>query len=184
MSAAGAGGESTGGHCRIGNLDDIIGANTIEDSGMPKVRRWMGSTVLMVVHKQDGWLRAQGTHWDQDDIYTDWRSSGDWDVNIRAYYEKDGEPDINGDPQWFTRKQIEAIKKGMTDYEFSCQGMNNPLPDSERLWHEETCEHRISIENARKHPGRIFVLSDPAPRGVGSLSGKGEAERKDSSKGS
>ncbi|MDH3629318.1 MAG: hypothetical protein OES25_16905 [Acidobacteriota bacterium] len=180
MRAWGAGSEATGGHSRRGYLDDIIGYNDIEDNLMPKKRRWFARTALNVVSTGCP-VFGSGTHWDSDDIYVDWRGSKDWDVRVRACYETDGEPDWSGQPVLFTRRDIERKRRGMTKFEFSCQMMNDPLPDSDRMWKQSECEHFISIKEAAG-PGRVFILSDPAPRAVGSLSGVGEKARGDSSK--
>ncbi len=79
------------------------------------------------------------------------------------------------DIAWIQKKRDE-----MSDYEFSCQMMNDPLPAHARLWSEE-CEHFVSLREAAG-PGVIFVMSDPAPRGVGSISSIKEKERADASK--
>ena len=181
MRAWGAGSEATGGHARVGIVDDPIGYNDVEDNLMPKKRRWFSATVMNVIHGKDGEIRATFTRWDMDDIYRDWLDSKSWLMNVRAVYETDEKPDRNGEPVYWTREQIERKWKTMdSEYIASCQLMNDPLPMSSRVWVAEDCEHpKITVKQAMEHPGRIFVLSDPAPKGPGSLSGVKERERQD-----
>lgn len=185
MMAYGAGSEATGGHAHIGVLDDPIGMNDIEDSRMPFKDRWYKNTVLNVI-RAPAELWAQVTRWDSEDLYAKWIKSKYWDVSIRSCYETDGKPDWNGEPVLYPRGWIEQKREEMrseaSEFFFSCQMMNDPLPDTARMWHEETCEHYCSLEDAMKGPGRIFVLSDPAPMNVGSLSGISERLRGDASK--
>lgn len=180
MRMFGAGSEATGGHCKGGNFDDIIGNNTIEDSGMPKIRRWMGNTARNVLRTDCGWPRGRGTHWDVDDIYVDWKKSRNWQVITRACYETDGTPDWEGEPVLYTREVIESKRREMSRFSFSCQMMNDPLPDTERMW-DAASETYCTMKEAAEGNGRVFVLSDPAPKGSGSLSGVGEKQRGDGS---
>lgn len=181
MRMYGAGSEATGGHSKIGILDDIIGLNDIEDNLMPKKRRWYGSTVSNVIRTRGGVIRMTGTRWDLHDIYSDWLKSSKWNIRVRGCYETEGKPDWKGQPVLYTRDEIETKAEKMTRYEFSCQMMNDPLPEGDRAWNQSQCEHFCTIREA-SGPGRIFVLSDPAPRDAGSLSGTGEKERGDASK--
>ena len=177
----GAGSEITGGHCEIIYPDDIIGYNTIRDNQMPHIRNWHGLTVRNVLRTGIGYELATGTHWDPEDIYMDWRKNPRWVHRIRACYETDGKPDWKGAPVLYTRQQIEDKRADMTEWQFAAQMMNDPIPASERIWDSTVCEHAITPEEATG-PGRLVVLSDPAPKGVGSLSGKMERERKDDTK--
>ena len=166
MYATGQGSEATGGHSDIVELDDVIGENTIQDSLMPKVRRWLGTTVTSVLNP-GGRKRYRGTHWDDDDIYMDMRKSKDCDVTLRACYETDGEPDWKGAPVLFTRRQLQKIRRspGMTEFAFSCQYMNDPLPVGERRW-DQAAEQTCTAKEAYERHGETFVLSDPAPAGL------------------
>jgi hypothetical protein len=177
----GAGSEITGGHCEIIYPDDIIGYNTIRDNQMPHIRNWHGLTVRNVLRTGIGYELATGTHWDPEDIYMDWRKSSRWVHRIRACYETDGKPDWKGKPVLYTREQIENKRADMTEWQFAAQMMNDPIPSTERIWDSSTCEHVIEPKEATG-AGRLVVLSDPAPRGIGSLSGKTERERKDNTR--
>jgi len=187
--AYGAGSEATGGHARVGNVDDPIGLNDVEDNLMPKKRRWFSGTVMNVIHGRDGEIRASFTRWDTDDMYRDWFDSKSWLMRVRAVYEsldEDGVPYAdrkNGKPVYWTRAEIERKWAAMdSEYIASCQLMNDPLPISARVWVKEQCEHPpVTIKQAMEGPGRVFVLSDPAPKGPGSLSGVKEKERSDGS---
>ena len=177
----GAGSEITGGHCEIIYLDDIIGYNTIRDNQMPHIRNWYGLTVRNVLRTGIGYILATGTHWDPEDIYMDWKKNPRWKVRVRSCYETKGVPDWKGQPVLYTKEQIEAKRADMTEWQFAAQMMNDPIPSSERIWDSSTCEHTLEPKEATG-AGRLVVLSDPAPRGVGSLSGKGEKERKDNTR--
>lgn len=167
--------EATGGHSKKGYLDDIIARNTIEDGAMPKVRSWYRQTVRHVV-KADGWLDASGTRWDPDDIYQDWLNSKHWEVTVRAALEVDGVPDRKGKPVLFTRQQIQKKLEEIGESDFDAQMMNDPSPAGEKPWDQGLCEHRISVAEAKKGPGVIVVLSDPAPAKVGAF---GEEKKRD-----
>ena len=191
MQCMGQSSESTGNHAEVGVLDDIIGQNTIDDSLMPKVRAWYEQTVLNVIMPpHEIWM--QGTHWEEDDAYADWKKHGDWDIHSRACYEdEDGNPATPGDdpldpykdaiPVFLTRDEIEKRRRQMSDYHFSCQMMNSPKTAGSRLWVQSECERFCSLQEAYRGDGRIIVLSDPAPKDVGSHSGIKEAERADGS---
>lgn len=185
--------ESTGIHAKHVYLDDIIGQKTVDDSSMPSVRSWMGMSLVNILGEQysrplpggrwetSGVLRSTGTRWDPNDIYADWLKSPEWDCRVRACYEKDGVPDIDGEPMLLTRDQIEFKRQKMSSYEFSCQMMNQPLPASERSWQPEY-ERDISLKEINNLHKAVFVLSDPAPMHVGGLTGDGERQRADGSK--
>jgi hypothetical protein len=183
LRSLGAGSESTGGHSRYGFLDDPIGANDVEDNQLPRKRRWYEHTVTNVVKTGRGWKLGTGTRWDQHDLYADWIRSGRWKVRVRACYERDGKPDWEGDPVLYSRDQIEAKRSEMSAYHFSCQMMNDPLPEEQRIWSGQ-CEQDliVDVRVAMEGQGRVFVLSDPAPSGIGSLRGEGERRRRDGSK--
>jgi hypothetical protein len=162
-------------------LDDVIGENTIADSLMPKVRKWLGSTVRPVLNP-GGRMWVTGTHWDDDDIYMDMRKSDrDYDCRVRACYEKDGEPDWNGQPVLLKRREIEQIRRdpNMNSFLFSCQYMLDPLPAGERRWQKGE-EQGCTVKEAGG-PGVVFVLSDPAPAGI-SLRGEKDKQRGESGK--
>jgi hypothetical protein len=105
-------------------------------------------------------------------------------VRIRAAYETDGEPDWNGQPVFWTKPQLEKKRRQMNSrYDWSCQMMNEPLPDEARMW-PINCEDsmKMTVKEAALGPGVIVVLSDPAPANVGSAAGVGEKKRSDGSK--
>ena len=159
--------EATGGHSRYGYLDDIIAANTIEDSAMPKVRSWYRNTVRNVI-LGSGWLNATGTRWDPDDIYNDWLTSRHWKVVVRAALEMDGKPDYKGKPVLFTVSEIRKKRDEMGEVAFAAQMMNDPSPAGEKPWVPAECEHIITADQGRGQ-GFVVVLSDPAPAKVGAF---------------
>ena len=176
-----AGAEVTGGHAVEGWLDDIVGQSTIDDSGMPKARRWLGHTVGHVIRTDGGWLDATYTPWDEDDVMTDWEKDPvAWDIRTRACREdEDGKPDYHGTPvlyddRWIKRKQRDS------QCNFPYQMMCDRVPDSERRWPNDWdghCEASWALEGN----GRTFVLSDPAPMGL-SLRGDKDRVRGDTGK--
>jgi hypothetical protein len=186
----GAGSESTGGHSDIGFVDDIIGQNDIEDNLMPKKRRWFGQTVKNVVNYPDpknrflsGVLFGTGTHWDANDIYTDWQKRKTWDCRVRGAYETDGVIDWKGEPMLFSKRVIEDKRQDMSEFAFGCQMMNDPSIRSEKLWQTEF-EEDLFVKPSYYQGFRSvnFVLSDPAPAKVGSFGEHGEKDRADGTK--
>jgi hypothetical protein len=183
--AMGVGSEGTGGHSRVGVLDDPIGFNTIADNLMPSRRRWFSLTALNVVRTDVGWIVAQGTRWDQNDIFADWIASPQWLCRTRACYETDGRPDWNGSPVLYTAEEISRKRERMlaqgSAWEFAAQMMNDPLPAGQLPWGKAECEHFITKKEA-EGKGTTIALSDPAPANIGSFDSRGEQERKDGSK--
>ncbi len=176
-----SGSEITGVHVTGSiRVDDIIARNTIEDSALPKIKSWYESTI-MPVRRPGCLVRASGTRWDMHDLYGEWIDSGDWKTMVRAARETDGKPDYKGKPVLYSAKEIRLREKQMGSANFAAQMMNDPNPEGERVWHAEQCEHYITADEI-KGPGRVFILSDPAPAKEGSLRGLGERARKDGSK--
>ncbi len=188
MRSFGAGSEATGGHARIGIVDDPIGKNDIDDQQIPKKLLWYENTVQNVIQGRDGWVRHRGTRWDEDDYYRPLIEDTSVDTIIRGSYEvapprgEDGEPEWDdparpwtepadldadgktwlGEPQLWTADQIEAKRRKMRLYVFSCQKQNKPAPAAMLGWkqsHEQFCDATF----LRKFAGRYVVLTDPAP---------------------
>ena len=160
--------ECTGGHSDYGYLDDVIARNTIENSEMPKVRRWYRSTVRNVVLAK-GWLNASGTRWDEFDIYDDWIRSKNWIALVRHALEGPaGEMDYKGRPVLMTMHEIEKKREEMLGPDFAAQMMNDPSPSGEKPWDAASCEHMIGLSDVSPAAWKV-VLSDPAPAKVGAF---------------
>jgi hypothetical protein len=179
--ATGQSSEATGGHSDIVVLDDVIGEKTIEDSAMPRVRNWMGRTVSHILNP-GGRRWVIGTRWDDDDIYADMLKNQDYDCTVRGCFETDGAPDPDGKPVLFSKRVLQARRRepGVTAYIFSCQMLNEPIPDEGRRWQQEM-EQSCTLEEAEKGRGVTVVLSDPAPAGL-SLRGEKDKERGEAGK--
>ena len=99
----------------MGWPDDIIGQGTIDDSGLPKIKNWWGSTVKHVIRTDGGWNVGTYTPWDEDELYVDWeRDPVAWDCRVRACMETDGKPDYDGTPvlydkRWIKKKQRDPL---------------------------------------------------------------------------
>lgn len=181
--AMGAGGEGTGGHSLVGVLDDFVGQNDVFDNQMHKKLQFYESTVRNVVlrtNKIQGWVDCIGTHWSMDDPYVKWRESPDWNIRVRAALEADGKPDLNGKPTYVSREQIEKERRAQPGA-FSFQMMNDPSPSGEKPWIPAECEHYCTLKEAEGE-GTVVILSDPAPRAIGSVGGRDERSRKDGTK--
>ena len=200
IRAKGAGSEVTGAHCDLIILDDIIGRNTLEDaSGMSRIRSWYKKTALNVLNST-GRIRLVGTRWDENDIYSDFIGSKDWDIVVRSARETDGAMDYNGEPIHFgpgtdkvkggieaARKREETALREMGPSDYAAQRMNDPSPSSEMPWAQSSCEHFTSDIPTKDSPGLVqngefFVLSDPAPIAEGGLKGIKEKQRGDGTK--
>lgn len=169
--ALGAGAEGTGGHSLVGVLDDFIGWNDVVDSQMEKKKQFYRATVRNVVlrtNQQQGWVDGIGTHWDQDDPYSEWEESSDWVVTLRACLETDGKPDYKGTPVYLSQEQIEKERREQGEVMFAYQMMNDKSPKGAKAWDPQLCEHFVPLETV-KGPGTMFCLSDPAPANIGSF---------------
>ena len=172
----GAGSEVTGKHAHVGWLDDIVGEKTIEDSGMPKIRRWLGKTVSMVINHDGGWLWGTYTPWDESDVMVSWeKNDALWNVRTRPCW-KDEE---KKEGVLLTAKELRRLKHD-PDIDFGFQMECERVPDSEKRWPngwKGQCKRDWALEGN----GRIFVLSDPAPMGM-SIRGDKDRQRGDTGK--
>lgn len=160
LRAWGAGSEATGGHSRVGVLDDPVGWNDVSDSQMPAKKRWYQATVRNVV-RADGWIDVIGTRWPED-IYGEWLKSPHWVSTVRAALETDGKPDYKGEPVYLTKAQVKRKRDEMGEYMFAFQMMNDDTAKGERPWVAEKMERRCTLKDLL--PGAFkIVLSDPAP---------------------
>jgi hypothetical protein len=158
--------EATGGHAKIGKLDDIVARGVIEDNLQRKQAAWYRNTVMNVVHAT-GWLDAAGTRWAMDDQYAIWMKSPNWTYTLRACLEKDGVPDKSGKPTFMAAELIDYKRTEMETEgnDFDPQMMNDPSPAGERPWVQDR-ETVVKKEEAAG-PGLVVVLSDPAPKAIG-----------------
>jgi hypothetical protein len=176
--------EITGAHVDVVYLDDIVGRNTIDDSGLPKVKSWFRSTILPVLNP-GGAIWVTGTRWDIEDPYGMWLKQKRWRCRVRAALETNGEPDYKGEPVLFGTRELQHRQTDMGPSDFAHQMMNDPSPAGEKPWDPSKCEHYMTLREAASQPGEgasLVVLSDPAPARVGSLAGKKETERADGTK--
>ena len=179
------GAEITGAHCNRIYLDDIVGRNTIADSGLPRVKSWFKSTVMPVLNP-GGTILVTGTRWDLDDPYAAWLKSKDWESRVRAALETDGEPDNKGKPIMLPMREIQLRRRDMGESDFAFQYMNDPSPAGDKPW-DPGCEVIIGMrasgdDPGASGPGALFVLSDPAPAKEGSIRQDGEKFRGDGTK--
>lgn len=180
MRAWGAGSEATGGHSRGATLDDVIAFNDVMDSQLPAKSRWYKGTVRNVVRSDgSGWVNAIGTRWDRDDLWGEFLVSKHWRKTVRACLETDGVPDYKGEPVYLTKPQIDKKRDEMGEQMFAYQMMNDPAPQGDRPWVPESCERDpISVSDAMSGPGRIVVITDPAPAKIGSIFTEDAASRR------
>ena len=179
------GSEITGAHCNRVYLDDIVGRNTIADSGLPRVKSWFRSTVMPVLNP-GGTILVTGTRWDLDDPYAAWLKSKDWVCRVRAAMETEGKPDYKGVPTLLATREIQLRRREMGESDFAFQYMNDPSPSGDKPW-DVGCEQIIGMRAVgslpgASGPGAIFVLSDPAPAKEGSIKQDGEKFRADGTK--
>lgn len=162
--AWGVGSEATGGHSRIGYIDDPMGPSTLQSGGMEEARSWYRQTVIGVVDKS-GWLNASLTRWAHDDLASDWLASPYWRSEVRATVENEtGAADLSGTPTLLTTAVIRRLREEMGPGDFAMQMQNDATPASEIPWNPATCEHYT--DDREMSEGQVIVLSDPAPSGV------------------
>lgn len=178
--AWGAGSEATGGHSRIGVLDDPVGYNDVVDSQMPAKRRWYQATACNVV-RADGWMDSTATRWDKEDLSALFLASKNWVCRIRACLETDGAPDYDGEPVYLTKQQVKKKREELGPVQFAMQMMNDVSRSEERPWVPANCEHYCTLEEA-KGQGFVCVIMDPAARNVGDEDYLMERKRADGTK--
>jgi len=180
MRAWGAGSEATGGHSRVGILDDALGFNDVLDNQFAQKRRWYQATVRNVV-RSDGWVDAIGTRWDREDFYGDWLHNTGWQSKVRACLETDGIPDYRGQPSFLTMEQIDRKRRELGPVMFAYQMMNDVSQSDARPWKPERCEHYCELKDAAG-AGLIVIIMDPAAAYVGGEDFAAERGRADGTK--
>jgi len=205
----GAGSEITGKHASRAWPDDIVGRRTIENNMLGSIQRWWQNTVIPVV--DDRKFFSIGTRWHYEALYERWILDKRWRtivlpssvelVDGKDFFEcggLDGICDLSqkkiivpsnyklnnpiyGTPSTKNKQvaKLRDLKKEMGP-DFATQMMNDPLPETERVWVPTRCEHYIDVRDIKPH--RILVLSDPAPRAMGSGDNRMERQRGDGSK--
>jgi hypothetical protein len=170
VRGAQAGKEITGSHID-GTiwLDDIVGEKTIKDAtGMNDLRDWYRATISNVLMHEvpDSRVRGRGTRWHLNDIWDDFLNSEDWLCMTDAcLVDEHGKPDWQGSSVLFSEKVIAEKLRQMGHVTFAMQMMNDPLTEEMKAWREED-ETECDFDEVK--PGVTMVLSDPAPKGVGS----------------
>ncbi len=187
--ALSTGADMTGKHFQLAMPDDIISDKVIEDSGLPKVKRWVQRSLTKALDRGFP-MWAKGTRWDPKDFWNDCLESPDWKVRLRAIRETDGEPDYKGEVIYYNsectqdelEKQVDLDEReSSTDFAF--QMMNDPSPKGEKAWDQSKCEHWIDLHELRKRRNFVYVvLGDPAPKKLGSPTGIKEKQRGDRKK--
>jgi hypothetical protein len=170
VRGAQAGKEITGSHID-GTiwLDDIVGEKTIKDAtGMQDLRDWYELTITNVLmHEAGGKVRARGTRWHLDDIWTDFLTSEDWLCMVDAcLVNEEGHPDWKGKSVLFSDEIIQEKMRNMTHNNFALQMMNDALTEQMKAWRDED---ETECEFDEVETGVTMVLSDPAPKGIGSV---------------
>ncbi|HUW31076.1 MAG TPA: hypothetical protein VM223_05640 [Planctomycetota bacterium] len=178
VRGAQAGKEITGSHIN-GTiwLDDIVGEKTCKDStGMADLRDWYRMTVNNVLmHEAGGKLRARGTRWHLDDIWNDFLNSADWTCMVDScLVDTEGNPDWKGESVLFPLDIIQEKQRQLGPVAFAMQMMNLPLTEEMRAWRQQD-EQTCLFEDMP--PGVTIVLSDPAPKGAGSVDKANEKKR-------
>ena len=179
--AWGAGSEATGGHSKIGWLDDPTGMNDVMDNQHATKKKWFQGTVCNVV-KSGGWKDVTATRWDREDMYGPLVKSPYWKTTLRACMETNGVPDYKGEPVYLSAREIAKKRDQLGPVMFALQMMNDISHSEERPWKPESCEHFITREEAEVGRGYLVLIMDPAAAHVGGEDHLAERKRGDGSK--
>jgi hypothetical protein len=120
----------TGRHYDVIVMDDIINEQSCSTAEQIEKARSFYS-YIQSIKEPDGWEYVIGTRYHFNDLYGTIIDKG-WFGNrvyIRSAIE-DGRPIY----RFFTMKMLNKIKSRQGPFEFSCQYMNNPLPEAEQIF--------------------------------------------------
>ena len=117
-------------HCDIFIGDDLVcDKNVGTEEGLEKPKQFV--KFMEPIINPGGEMIIVGTRYHYSDLYGSLIDNGMFDVHLRAAFNEDGSLYF---PQRLTHQFLEAKRRSMGPYDFSCQYMNDPVtPDSAKF---------------------------------------------------
>lgn len=144
----------TGRHYDVIVMDDIINEQSCSTAEQIQKARDFYS-YIQSIKEPDGWEYVIGTRYHFNDLYgtiIDHKWFG------RRVYVRAAIEDARPVYKFFTRPMLDKIRSRQGPFEFSCQYMNNPLPEEEQIFPPPTPTYKSL--NAEHYD--YYVTMDPA----------------------
>lgn len=165
-------------HFDIIKCDDLVDDSNVRTTdGMTRVKQFF-RRLWPLLRPAIGRLVVVGTRWDQDDAYNmieeDMTGAGSFLIRMKCW-EKDDRgklysifPETDYGQPMYSIELLKQRRRQMREYEFSCQFLNNPMPDKEnRILHPDQVQWTSRIPDNCYN----FIFCDPA------ISTREEADR-------
>lgn len=168
VTAFGMGGNLVSQHYDVIILDDIVNRDMINTREQIEKTIMFYKDVLDLSDGEKTEFIVIGTRWHDRDLY-DWLMDPDkqiikgFNVMIKQAYKGSLEGD-DFDPLWgnkFTRKHLQDLYREKGPYEFSCQQMNDPVPDEDAVFRAQWFKYYDPTE-LKGRPLNKYILVDPA----------------------
>jgi len=178
----GVGGASTGHHWPKMKFDDLIGPKHRDSAAeMMQVENWLKTHLELMRPAKGGMCFCICTPWTPRDVYVTMTEQFDYVLYRRhALEDKDGAPDLTGEPVLERYKKAELLKAADRDWStFMSQSMCLPMPagemallpshlrwfriEDDTLWIEPQFARPGMPNSVPLHKLRKVIILDPAP---------------------
>lgn len=169
-----AGGGTAGVHPNLIIIDDPCDKKDRESAATRRTKeRWYNSLLPLIVLFELGDYQINhiiyiATRWHLDDL-TNYvldlnksaRPGKEWSVEVESVYDLDGKPAYPEIAEIGTVEIIEDLKASMEDVFFSCQYLNEPLPEGSQKFPPNRL-HFFEMELLDVNKGKNFCFLDPS----------------------
>lgn len=167
-----AGGSVNGVHPHIIIIDDPMDKNDRESAAIRRKKEmWMESLYPLLSPYQYGEAEIQkimfiSTRWHLDDLVSNViaknkkieKETDRFDVEVEGLYQEDGSLQY---PEFFTEEKIQSLRGQMSEVFFSCQYLNNPLPEGLQVFQKDRL-HFFDIGMLKIAEGSNYCFFDPS----------------------
>jgi len=169
-----AGGGTAGVHPNLIIIDDPCDKKDRDSAAVRRTKeRWYNSLLPLIVLFEQGDHRINhiiyiATRWHLDDL-TNYvlelnkaaRPGKEWSVEVESVYNEDGSPRYPEINEIGTAQAIEDLKASMEDVFFSCQYLNEPLPEGSQKFPPERL-HFFEMRLLDINKGKNYCFFDPS----------------------
>jgi hypothetical protein len=153
--ATSVGASQVGFHFDLNIYDDVVDNKTVlTDGAMAKTKQWYEESLAL--HEKNSKLIFIGTRWHDSDLAGELLHNDGYKHMVRSALEH-GVPIF---PEKFDTKRLARLKAQMSARTFSCQYLNDPVPESDQTFRESDL-HEIG----ELPEGDTFIAIDPATGG-------------------
>ena len=160
-----AGGSTNGVHPNIIIVDDPMDKEDRESQAVRLHKeRWFESLYPLLVPftMPDGTEIKQisviATRWHLNDLVAHLMRKPDWDFDVESCYNSDGSARF---PEILPDETLEEIKKNISEIFFSCQYLNNPLPEGLQVFKINKL-HFLNYSHENIEQGSNYCFFDPS----------------------